>query len=170
MPEPSKDLCKPKTFESVFRTHAKDLRRYIYYKTKDIAAAEDIVQDVFVKIWEDCKNIRFETVRGLLYTIANNMFLNKAKHLKVVHNYQQEKGVESNHESPEYELLQQEYQERLKKAVAALPDIQREVFLMSRIDKKKYKEIAEILNISTKAVEKRMHNALVSLKDELGKI
>lgn len=170
MTEPSKDLCKPKTFESVFRTHAKDLRRFVYYKTKDIAVAEDIVQDVFVKIWEECRNIRFETVKGLLYTIANNMFLNKAKHLKVVRKYQQEKEVEPNHESPEYELLQQEYQERLKKAVAGLPDIQREVFLMSRIDGKKYKEIAVILNISTKAVEKRMHNALLSLKEQLGKI
>jgi RNA polymerase sigma-70 factor (family 1) len=170
MTEPSKDLCKPKTFESVFSTHAKDLRRFVYYKAKDIGVAEDIVQDVFVKIWEDCRNIRFETVKGLLYTIANNMFLNRAKHLKVVHRYQQEKGVETNHESPEYELLQQEYQERLKKAVAALPDIQREVFLMSRVDKKKYREIAEVLHISTKAVEKRMHNALLTLKEQLGKI
>jgi RNA polymerase sigma-70 factor (ECF subfamily) len=54
--------------------------------------------------------------------------------------------------------------------VAGLPDIQREVFLMSRIDRKKYKEIAVILNISTKAVEKRMHNALRSLQEQLGKI
>jgi RNA polymerase sigma-70 factor (ECF subfamily) len=170
MTEPSKDLCKPKTFEFVFKTHAKDLRRFIYYKTRDIAAAEDIVQDAFVKIWEDCRNIRFETVKGLLYTIANNLFLNKVKHLKVVHKHQQHHGDETNHESPEYMLLQQEFQERLTKAVAGLPDIQREVFLMSRIDRKKYKEIAVILNISTKAVEKRMHNALRSLQEQLGKI
>jgi RNA polymerase sigma-70 factor (ECF subfamily) len=59
---------------------------------------------------------------------------------------------------------------RLKKVIAALPEKQREVFLLSRIDKKKYSEISEMLNISVKAVEKRMSQALVTLRDQIGNI
>ena len=58
----------------------------------------------------------------------------------------------------------------MERAIYALPEGQRLVFLMNRIDKRKYREIAEELGISQKAVEKRMHQALVTLRKELGKI
>ena len=77
---------------------------------------------------------------------------------------------EGTNESPEFILLEKEFMEKLETTIANLPDKQREVFLLNRIEKKKYKEIAEMLNISTKAVEKRMHQALVIMRQEIGNV
>ena len=76
----------------------------------------------------------------------------------------------SNQESPEFVMLEKEFLEKIEKAIADLPEKQKEVFLLSRIEKKKYREIAEILGISVKAVEKRMHLALIKMKDKIGNI
>ena len=61
-------------------------------------------------------------------------------------------------------MEEEEFRKRLEEGISNLPEGQRVVFLMNRIDKKKYREIAEELNISVKAVEKRMHKALVALR------
>ena len=73
-------------------------------------------------------------------------------------------------ESPEFLMEEQEFMIKLKKVIADLPEKQREVFLLSRIDKKKYSEISEIVGVSVKAVEKRMSLALIILREKLGNI
>lgn len=166
----SKNVCEEQVFESIFKSHAKDIKRFIFSKTRDAQIAEDIVQDAFVKIWEDCEKIRFDTVKNYLFTIANNLFLNLAKHNKVVHAHQQTNGKTSTNESPEFLVLEEEFLIKLEKAIEDLPEIQREVFLLNRIEKKKYKDIAEELGISVKAVEKRMHAALLVLREKIGNI
>jgi len=67
-------------------------------------------------------------------------------------------------------MLEEEFLIKLEKTIADLPKIQREVFLLNRIEKKKYKDIAEQLGISVKAVEKRMHGALLVLREKIGNI
>jgi RNA polymerase sigma factor (sigma-70 family) len=74
-------------------------------------------------------------------------------------------GPEPTYASPEDELREKEFQEQLETAIAGLPDGAREVFLLNRMDGLKYREIAVLLNISQKAVEKRMHRALVELRE-----
>jgi RNA polymerase sigma factor (sigma-70 family) len=61
-------------------------------------------------------------------------------------------------------LEEQEFKQQLEKAISDLPEGQREVFLLNRIDKKTYREIAEMLGVSVKAIEKRMHKALKALR------
>ena len=170
MEEQIKNVCDEKVFESIFNKYAKDIKRYVYSKTRDIEIAEDIIQDTFVKIWEDCDKVLFATVKSYLYTIANNLFLNIAKHTKVVQLHQQSFVEDNTVETPEFILLEEEFLIKLEKAIADLPVLQREVFLLNRIEKKKYKEIAEQLNISVKAVEKRMHGALLVLREKIGNI
>jgi RNA polymerase sigma-70 factor (ECF subfamily) len=88
----------------------------------------------------------------------------------VVAEHQKTTIKSSNQESPEFVMLEKEFLEKIEKAIADLPEKQKEVFLLSRIEKKKYREIAEILGISVKAVEKRMHLALIKMKDKIGNI
>ncbi len=170
MSRDNRNICHSKTFESIYKTYAKDIRRFLFYKTQDIDKAEDLMQDVFIKLWDNCEKVDYDKVKSYIFSIANNMFLNVVKHEKVVHAYSKQNKSGSTNESPEFIMLENEFMEKLETTIANLPEKQREVFLMNRIEKKKYKEIAEQLNISVKAVEKRMHQALVTMRKEIGNI
>jgi RNA polymerase sigma-70 factor (ECF subfamily) len=73
-------------------------------------------------------------------------------------------------ESPEDVLRQKEFHQKLQQAIADLSEAQRTAFLLNRIEGKKYHEIAEMLDISVKAVEKRMSSALQKLRAEIGDV
>ena len=79
-------------------------------------------------------------------------------------------GFDKTNENPEYILEEKQFKKKLLKAIENLNETQRVAFLMHRIDGKKYSEIAEELNISVKAVEKRIHIALVELRKEIDSI
>ena len=83
--------------------------------------------------------------------------------------YNQIPVKETTNENPEFVLEEKEFMEKLQHAISNLTDAQREVFLLNRIDKKTYREISELLGVSVKAIEKRMHGALVKLREQLGK-
>ena len=83
---------------------------------------------------------------------------------KVVLSYNLIGRKETTNESPEFIMEEKEFMDKLQNAISDLKDGQREVFLLNRIDKKTYKEISELLSISVKAVEKRMHLALKQLR------
>lgn len=165
-----KSVCESENFESIFEANAETLRNFIYYKCGDQQQAEDIVQEAFIKLWKNCAKVIFTKAKSFLYTVANNMFLNEVAHEKVVLKYKQQSKGKVSHETPEYILREKEFHEKLQRTIAKLPDGQREVFLLNRIDKKTYNEIAEIIGLSVKAVEKRMHKALITLRKEIGKI
>ncbi len=160
----SENICKPKIFEMVFKTHAKDLKRFLYFKYKDLETAEDVMQDSFVKLWENCSKVSLEKVKSYLFTLGNNQFLNIKKHEQVIRKNNFRHTKSTTNESPEFLMIEKEYLTKIENAIANLPEKQREVFVMSKIEKKKYREIAEILNISVKAVEKRMHGALLKMR------
>lgn len=162
----SKSVCEEKIFDSVFMSHSEYLRNFMYYKSGDLQRSEDIMQDAFCKLWEECAKVPVEKAKSFLFTVANNLFLNQQKHKKVVLKFERRNNTtDKNSESPHFLLEEAEFENRLRSAIDALPTGQREVFLMSRIDDLKYKEIAERLDIGIKAVEKRMHKALVSLRN-----
>ena len=79
-------------------------------------------------------------------------------------NHQKQPQQQKTIQSPEFLLEEKEFKQKLEDTIADLPEKQRVVFLLSRIDKKTYKEIAEIVGISKQAVEKRMYNALDTLR------
>ena len=140
----------------------------MYYGLGDMALAEDFAQDTFVKIWKKRKNVKKETIKNLAYTIAGNLAKNHLKHKKIVLSYEQKSGLsDRNQETPEYKLEVKEFQKKLQDSISALPDNSREVFLMNRIDKLTYREIANNLGLSIKAVEKQMHTALSLLRERL---
>ncbi len=163
-------ICDDKIFLRVYIAYSKKLHHFLYYKTGNATNAEDLVQDTFVRLWNNCDKVGLDKAKNYLFTIANNLFLDNVKHQKVRLKYKKVPQSKMTNQNPEYLLEEQEFKTRLEVAISQLPESQRVVFLMNRIDKMKYREIADVLNISVKAVEKRMHKALVKLRALSSKI
>ncbi|MEO0789909.1 MAG: RNA polymerase sigma factor [Bacteroidota bacterium] len=159
------NVCEEKTFEKLFQQLGHGLHNFLYYKTGDIKRAEDLSQEAWLRLWNACAKVNPEKAKSFLFKIANNLFLDEAKHRKVVIKFAQQNPTSSEtYESPEFKMEETEFYQQLQSAIAALPEKNRIVFLMNRIDKLTYREIAERLEISQKAVEKRMSKALVELR------
>ncbi len=159
-------LCSDAVFRSVFDANFKMLRNFLVYQFRgDIESAEDVAQNAFVKLWENCGVIQPEQAKSFLYTTAIRLSLNNVKHHKVVTHFELQFRPQSSHkESPEFLMEENELKTQLEKAINNLPEKQRTVFLMNRFENQSYTEIAISLDLSVKAVEKRMHQALLSLR------
>jgi RNA polymerase sigma-70 factor (ECF subfamily) len=163
--KPIPPLCSDAIYSSVFESYFKLLRNFLIYRYKNTEFAEDIAQNAFVILWENCKLLKTEQAKSFLYTTAIRLSLNQIKHNKVVANFEIiSKPKSINPESPEFLLEEIELKILLENAINNLPEKQRTVFLMNRFENQSYSEIASLLNLSVKAVEKRMHQALVSLR------
>jgi len=154
-------------FKHLFVKHFDPLRNYIYYRCGDAELATDIAQEAFMKLWEKQLDKPPEELVGLLYKIAKDNFISKHRRQKVEQEYTAKPPDSETSQTPEEELHYQELKTSYEKALKDMPEIQREVFLMSRMDELKYHEIAERLELSVKAVEKRMKNALQFLRQSL---
>lgn len=164
----SNGICEELIFSVFFKANVKSLRNYLYFKFGNEEKANDITQDSFIKLWENCKKVPLEKAKSYLYTIANNASLNEIAHQKVVLKYAQNNPVyDKTNLNPEFLIEEKEFKQKLEKAIDKLTVGQRTAFLLHRIEGKKYQEIAMILDISVKAVEKRIHGALVSLRTEI---
>ncbi|MEM9885743.1 MAG: sigma-70 family RNA polymerase sigma factor [Bacteroidota bacterium] len=162
--EPSKSICEEKVFQKIYYEHINHLKAFLYYKSGNREFAEDGAQEAFLKLWKNCSSVDVAKVKNFLFTTAKNLFLDDVKHQKVILKYRQKLPTSRTEITPQYLLEEKEFKERLERAINTLPETQRIVFLMNRIDKLKYREIADKLGISQKAVEKRMHKALLELK------
>lgn len=163
------DLCNDDTYKAVFMQHGQAIRNFLYVKCSDMELAEDITQDVFVTLWQKCTHVDYNTVKSFLFKIANNRLIDHFRHQKVATAYKTGKPSKIDNITPHFVMEEQEFKETLDRVIAKIPEQNRIVFLMSRIEKMKYTEIAQHLGISVKAIEKRMHKALIIIKNELGK-
>ncbi len=152
------------TFKKLYDAHYEAVRNYLFYKAGDAQQAEDLAQEVFMILWEKRSTIQKAKVKSYLFTIATNLFLNEVKHQKVVLKFHTQPTQTSSNQTPQYLMEEEEFKRRLEEAISNLPEKNREVFLMNRIDKLTYREIGARLGISVKAVEKRMHKALNELR------
>lgn len=162
------NVCEEKTFKGLFNSLAEPLRNFLIFRGSGREEANDLVQETFVKLWENCSKVLPEKAKSYLYTLALNAFKNEMAHMKVRLKYTEaNKSSNANIETPEFKMEEQEFKERLENAINSLVPTQREVFLMHRVEKKKYGEIAEILGVSVKAVEKRIGKALKHIRKEI---
>lgn len=154
-------------FKYLFDKYFDELRNFVYYRCGDAELATDVAQEVFMKLWEKQLEQAPEELVGLLYKMAKDNIVSKFRRKKVERNYTEMPHYHSNSLLPDEELEGNELNQKYEKALSEMKDNQREVFLMSRNDELKYKEIADRLDISVKAVEKRMKNALIFLRKSL---
>ncbi len=165
------NVCEEHVFSKIYEANAQDLHDFIYYKYGERFDPKDKTQEAFLTLWKKCKDIPPDKARSFLFTVANNLTLNEIKHQKVVLEYQKKEPQRSttNH-TPQFLLEEKQYLEKFQKALEELPEKQRIAFLLNRVEGKRHKEIATILNISRKAVEKRIYKALATLRKKIEKI
>ena len=160
-------MCEENVFSDFFKSHVNALRNFLLYKFGNEHHAEDITQDAFIKLWQNCKDVPIDKAKSYIYTIANNASLNLISHEKVKLSFQKNNSLnKQSNENPEFILEEKEFKTKLLNAIEKINETQRVAFLMHRIDGKKYSEIADELNISVKAVEKRIHLALLEIRKE----
>ena len=163
----SKNLCIEKIFAAIFERYAKDLHDFLYYKYGQREDLNDVVQEAFIKLWDQCQKVSPEKARAFLFKVAKNNILNRFKHEKVVLKYQQEIPKNENIVTPEFILEENEFYERYQLALSKLTDEQRVAFLLNKVEGKKHQEIAEMLNITRKVVEYRIYSAFKIIKAEI---
>jgi RNA polymerase sigma-70 factor (ECF subfamily) len=158
-------------FEQVFKSHFKSLHSYACTITRDPPHAEEIVQGIFVRLWEKRKEIDIrESIATYLYRAVHNESLNYLKHLKVravyqSHTMRQNKSPDPGKAAEKLNLS--ELEQRLEKALRELPEQCRTIFQLSRFEELKYKDIADRLGLSIKTVENQMGKALKLLRLKL---
>ena len=161
---PPSSICDEQVFKKVFYEHAQSLKEYMYYRCGNQEKAEDYMQDAFSKLWENCAKVSFEKARSFVFKIANNLFFNQVERQKVILKFKRRQGSAVENEDPQFIYEQKEFHELLERTISSLPEDQRTIFLLNRVEKKKYREIAVMLGISIKTVEKKMHLALTELR------
>ncbi|WP_299837044.1 RNA polymerase sigma factor [uncultured Tenacibaculum sp.] len=162
-----KNICNENLFASFFDKHFKDLYNFLYYKFGERLSPEDKAQEAFLKVWQNCHRITPDKAKSFLYTTANNLMINQVNHEKVKLRYAETPQKQHTNESPEYVLEEKQYLDKIEKAVENLTEAQRVAFLLNRVEGKRFKEIAAILDISVKAVEKRIYGALKKLRKDI---
>ncbi len=157
-------------FEQLFRKYYQLLCNYGNSILKDMDEAEEVVQSVFMDIWEKKNDLQINiSLKSYLYRMVHNRCLNKLKHEKIkeeykVYNYAQ---TQLNPSNAIHLTLQNELQQNIEDAIADLPEQCRLIFKLSRFEELKYSEIAEQLGISIKTVENQMSKALKILRERL---
>jgi RNA polymerase sigma-70 factor (ECF subfamily) len=157
-------------FEQVFKTHFKKLHAYACSIIKEETAAEEVVQQVFFKLWERSKGLSISgSVAAYLYRAVYNESLNYLKHQKVQSGYQQHfsHNMKNEHDTAGKKLSLKELEGRLSNAMNELPEQCRTIFQLSRFEELRYREIADRLGISVKTVENQMGKALKVLRTKL---
>lgn len=171
VPESSTQLDKDNEafFELTFKKHYKGLTNYACTLVKDAEMAEEIVQNMFYKLWEKREQVAIsESVSGYLYRSVYHDSLNYLKHLKVRGQYQSYAMQQEQLDHPASQQLEaKELQERIYRALNELPEKCRTIFQLSRFDELKYQEIADQLNLPVKTVENQMGKALKLLRSKL---
>jgi RNA polymerase sigma-70 factor (ECF subfamily) len=157
-------------FESLFRSSYVSLVRYAMSIIKDHDSAEEIVQDLFFRLWQDKEKIKIESsLNGYLFRSVHNRCLHYIEHNKVVERHASEMSNQQtfDNENPSDILFYKELQARVARIIEKLPERCGKIFCMSRFEGLKYSEIAEKLSVSVKTVESNMGRALREFRKEL---
>ncbi|GGF38996.1 RNA polymerase sigma-70 factor [Echinicola rosea] len=162
-----------KAFELLFKLYFDKLLHLAKYYLNSTEDAEEIVQDVFIKLWERRKKIT-ELNNSYLFTMTKNACLDYLKHQAVVLKKSKELFDSQladplrfiQNETASY-ILEKELDQKIQESIAALPTKQREVFIKSRVNGKKNLEIAQELQISKRTVDTHITLALKAMRIQL---
>jgi RNA polymerase sigma-70 factor (ECF subfamily) len=158
-----------KAFETLFNDYYEKLAYYAYQYLKDKDSAEDVVQELFSKLWINRDKLSVNTsINAYLYGAVRNACLNQIKHQKVKEGYLSSSVFPTEYDSfiPN-EIDAKELDRIIQSSIIDLPPERQKIFLLSRNQGLKYQEIAEKLGISVKTVEAQMGKSLRFLRERL---
>jgi RNA polymerase sigma-70 factor (ECF subfamily) len=154
-------------FRILFEEYFEEIRRFLFFRSGDSEISTDIAQETFIRIWEKQLDPEPGKEVALLYTIAGNLLISHFRRERILRKVQTEMDLVLQGGDHVHELYYRELKDSYRKTLSKLPEKQRIVFMMSRMERFTYREIAERLGISIKTVEKRMNLALKYLRVEL---
>lgn len=163
-------------FDSLFRRYHKRLLLYSLKFVESEGDALDIVQNVFVAVWENKKyTLDDDHIQAYLFNSVRNSSLNYLKHQKIIRKFESDsslqlKEMEAFHyQTGEKSLIETENLNQIYLAIDSLSDIYREVIQLSRFEGLKNHEIAKKLNLPLRTVETRIFRALSDLKSKISR-
>ena len=156
-------------FSSLFRQHYEPLCFFAHRFVRDFDAAEGIVQDVFVRLWDTRQMLSIHTsLRSYLYTAVKNSCLNQIKHGRFSFPLEdQEELSDTTRLRPDAQLESDELARAIEEAIDDLPPKCRQIFSLAKLDGLSYQEIAEIQDISINTVKTQLARALRFLSESL---
>jgi len=156
-------------FEQLFRHYGQALVHFAHNYVRDLSIAENLVQDVFVAVWEKRATLSPDrSIKSYLYTATKNRALKHLRHEEVTSKNREKIDLYSVAPSTPDDLLSHdETAAAIGRAIEALPEKCRLVFKLNRFDHLTYAEVAEVLEISVKTVETQMGRALHALRHAL---
>jgi len=160
---------KQDAFERLFKAFYQQLCHYAFNYLKDSDEAEETVQDVMVKLWENRAQIEtIQNIKSYLFRSVTNRCLNRIKHEAVKQMHRNESLFNSKSETSALQNLEKnELEKSIQNALNHLPEQCRRAFELSRFNEMSYKEIAETMEISIKTVENHIGKALKIMRNEL---
>ena len=162
-------------FEQLFAIFFARLNDFASKVVNDDMVSQDIVQDAFIKLWENRNTIQSVNLESFLFLAVRHRCLDFIRHLKVVQNKMERMSIDARYEelyridfigNEPYVLIERELEQRIEFTINQLPERCREVFILSRIQGFKNREIADQLQISIKNVERHLSKALLVFKKE----
>lgn len=154
------------SFDVVFKLYYPKVKNFVYGFVGVESEAEDIAQDIFLKLWMKRSNIQIMTnFEAYLYSMARNCTLNALKSSGVRYKLQSltDADVEDTTDVEDI-ICSEELQEFVNHVISQMPDRRRKIFTMSRLDGMSNEEIAHRLNISRRTVETHISQALAQIR------
>lgn len=159
-------------FSSLYQQYLGELYRYIFLFTRSKERSEEIVQDVFVKIWEKRAQLgHITSFKSYLYRAAKNLLLDEirkdAVKLKAQHSLKADS--EEGQEMADERIISRQYMEIAERAIALLPEKRKAIFLMRTRDELSLDEITSKLSISKSVVKKQLYIAILFVRNYINK-
>jgi RNA polymerase sigma-70 factor (ECF subfamily) len=163
MPEPGDTEPLALDFGAVYRAHAADLRRFALYLSGDATVADDLVSEAFVRLWTARDRIVLPTLRGYLFAIVRNLFLQRLRQER--REAPLDEALPDGQADPEERASDRSELRVVMAALARLPEIDRAAVLMRADEGLSYEEIAAALGLTTVAAKVKVHRARLKLAE-----
>jgi RNA polymerase sigma-70 factor (ECF subfamily) len=149
----------PQAFEDIYRRYWKRLYDFAYSKTRDADASEEIVQELFVTLWERRHSLQVKNLQSYLFTSVRNRVIDHFKDRAFA-------ALDSAqaYSEPEYPLFLDELEQAMEQAVGQLPDKTRKIFILNRFEGNTVRQIASLLGMPERTIEYHITQALRTLK------